>query len=104
MNKTAKIILGVTSAWPVVYLGVFTQIIFPTLMGDGFKGDYLATIVGLHFLTFLLCAFLFFYYLIKIINDKTLGNERTLWILGTIFLNAIVWPAYWYLHIWKKIK
>jgi hypothetical protein len=96
--------LGIVSAWPVVYFGFFTQMIAPDLLLNGFEGQNVWMIMILHFLTFLLCCFLFVYYLIKASTSKDLGDQKTLWILGLIFLNGAAWPIYWYFNIWKKVK
>lgn len=102
MGKTGKIVLGVLSAWPLVYFGIFTQMIVPQFLVNGLDGQNVWLIVLLHFLTFALCCFLFVYYLVKAANNKDLGEQKTLWILALIFLNGVAWPVYWYLNIWKK--
>lgn len=104
MGKIRAAVLGVLSAWPVLYYGYFSQVVLPSIVQSE---DIVATTkayLPLHLLTFLLCFFLFIYYLIKVLANKELGEEKKWWILGTIFLNGLVWPVYWYLHIWKKTK
>lgn len=102
MGKIGKIILGVLSIWPILYFGFFTQVMVPRILQDGFEGPYMATFLIVHLLTLLLCAVLFFVYLLKVIRNPKLGSQRTGWILGVIFLNGVAWPVYWYLHIWKN--
>ena len=104
MSKTAKIVLGVLSAWPVVYFGIFTQMLVPNLLVNGFQGGNIWPVLILHFLTFLLCCFLFVYYLVKAAGNKDLGDDKTKWILGLVFLSMAAWPVYWYFNIWKKVK
>lgn len=104
MSKTGKIILGVLSAWPLVYFGFFTQMIMPDILRNGFEGENVWLIIVLHLLTFALCTFLFVYYLVKAASNQELGKDKTMWILALIFLNGVAWPAYWYLNIWKKVK
>ena len=102
MSKFTKIILGVLSVWPVLYYGIFTQVILPGLAEQGFSWEAMKGMLLPHLATVLLCMVLFFYYLVKVLRNKELGENRTWWILGIIFLNAAAWPVYLYLYIWKK--
>lgn len=104
MSKTWKIILGVLSFSPILYLGVFTQYIIPTLMRQGTAWPYFWELVATHLTMMVLCFFLFIYYLVKVVNNQELGENKTMWILGLIFLNGVAWPVYWYFNIWKKVK
>lgn len=104
MGKIKTIILGVFSAWPVVYYGFFTQMILPTIVQSEDPLTAAKAYLPVHLLTLLLCFILFFYYLVKVIRNKELGEQKVWWVLGVIFLNGVAWPVYWYLYIWKKIK
>lgn len=104
MGKIRAAVLGVLSAWPVLYYGYFTQVVLPSIVQSE---DIVATskaYLPLHLLTILLCMFLFIYYFVKVISNASLGENKKWWILGVMFLNAGAWPVYWYLYIWKKAK
>lgn len=102
MGKTKAIILGVFSVWPVVYYGFFIQMILPAILQSEDPFTTAKDYLPIHLLTILLSLFLFFYYLVKVVRNKELGEQKVWWVLGIIFLNAVAWPVYWYLHIWKK--
>ncbi len=102
MGKTGKIILGVLSAWPVVYYGIFTQMVLPAFVSQGTAMTNFGLVLALHLLTALLCFILFVYYLVKTIKNDKLGEQKTAWVLAMIFVGPVAWPAYWYFNMWKK--
>lgn len=104
MGKTGKIILGVLSFSPILYLGIFIQHLAPTLVSQGTAWPFFWAFVATHLTMMALCFFLFIYYLVKAANNKELGEDKTMWILALIFLNGVAWPVYWYFNIWKKVK
>lgn len=104
MGKTKAIILGVFSVWPLVYYGFFTQMILPTIVQSEDTMLTVEAYLPIHLLTILLSFILFVYYLVKVAQNKELGEQKVWWVLGLIFLHAAVWPVYWYFNIWKKIK
>lgn len=104
MSKAKAVILGIFTVWPIIYLGYYFYYIIPWVLDNGLIWEQIKIWLLIHGLTALLCLVLFFYYLVHVLRNKALKKDRTMWILLTIFLNALAWPVYWYLYIWKKIK
>lgn len=104
MSKTWKVLLGILSISPALYLGIFTSHIVPTLVREGTEWPYLWLFLAAHFSMMVLCFFLLIYYLVHAAKNTALGDQKVWWILGLIFLNGAAWPVYWYFNIWKKVK
>lgn len=102
MGKAGKIILGILSVWPVLYFGIFTQMMIPGFVKNGVDTPNIWLIVAVHLLTALLCFILFVYYLVKTVKNDKLGDQKTAWVLAMIFVGPVAWPAYWYFFTWKK--
>lgn len=118
MSKSAKIILGVLSFLPFVFLlgyfvwfiGLFIHMMgaagsgnaYPREMPDYFSGNMIWMII-LMALMGIFTFGLLIYYIIHVVNNKAIdSNERLVWILVFIFANMIGYPIYWYMRIWQK--
>ena len=105
MEKPAKIILGIVTLWPILYLVVFFAFIlsqFFLITQEGtpsFEPFFL--IFGLHFLTMLWIFALLIFYIINVFkNDRIAQDKKTLWAVELFMGNMIAMPIYWYLYIW----
>ncbi|MBK8465646.1 MAG: hypothetical protein IPL32_07420 [Chloracidobacterium sp.] len=114
LSKTQKILLGVLSAWPFVYIFLFFIFIFglvalsPGGPGGGndldpFLGGGFVVLMVVHIITmFLIMALTVFYIVHAVKNTKLDSNMRIIWIVLFFFGGMIAEPIYWYLQIWKK--
>lgn len=107
MERASKIWLGIFTFLPLVLLAVYL-VFFAFLVKDILLyGDDIALMgdVGVALLLMLgigIIGFgLFVYYIIHVINAKSDGNEKLLWLLLFFVANIFAFPVYFYLRIWK---
>lgn len=111
LNKPAKIILGILTFLPILLaISIIGFVIF-NFISMVFNQEpampmmymsYLSYIIPYFFLVVFLSLGLFIYYLVHIIQNQYLDNEkRILWIVVLFVLGGITMPVYWYVHIWK---
>ena len=116
MSRSGKIILGVLSFLPFVFLlGYFVWFIglFVAMLGVAGNANpaemphyFLGNMVWMIILVVLMAIFSFgllIYYIVHVVNNKAIdSNERLVWILVFIFANMIGFPIYWYMRIWRN--
>ncbi|HEU4797095.1 MAG TPA: hypothetical protein VFT02_15785 [Pyrinomonadaceae bacterium] len=111
MGKSTKILLGIASLWPIVYMFLFFVFIFAGLVFGAGAGEpepggiqpMLALIFGLHLLTMVAILALTVFYIVNIFrNDRVDKDKKALWAIVIFMGNAIAMPIYWYLYIWKE--
>lgn len=111
LSKTQKILLGIASGWPIVYIVLFVVFIFGivALSSDGpgggldtlFAGGFVILLI-LHLITIILTLALMIFYIVHAVKNTRLdSNMRIVWILVFFFGGMLVLPVYWYLQIWK---
>jgi len=111
MFKTNKIVLGVLSLLPLLFLtlymltfaGIFTNTVNihrpengpPEFMVSTFFSS--VTVLGAFFLT---TIGLLIYYLFHLAcNPEFENDERFFWALAFLFIGSIAFPVYWYFKI-----
>lgn len=112
LNRPVKIIIGLTTAWVVLYPFLFLAVWFSMFFGitfasssvrEGFPfwGVPFSVIFLLHCLTILLGFFLDAFYLIHTIKNLA-GSEtiRIILALGIFLIPFIAMPLYYGLYIW----
>lgn len=109
--KSVKIALGVVTLLPFVFIiGSFMYLFFETVrilfsdtpLNPFMYLAYLGYVVPVFAGYSIFYLFLGILYLIHIIQNDVLDNEKTiLWIVIIIVLNGLAMPFYWYYHIWK---
>jgi hypothetical protein len=120
MKKSTKVLLGIASIWPVVYIGLFVLAIFlifalaaategggpapepsgplSVLIPLGFMGFF-----ALHLLTIADITALKIYYIIHAVKNQQLDqNMKIMWILLFVFATLIAEPIFWFLYIWRE--
>ncbi len=114
LTKTQKILLGIASGWPLVYIFIFIAFIFGmialTAGGPGSGNEFNPLLGGgfvvlmiVHMLTiFLTLALTVFYIVHAVKNTKLDSNMRIIWIVLFFFGGMIAQPIYWYLQVWKE--
>ncbi len=114
LSKTQKILLGIASGWPVVYIFLFVAFIFVMVAmptggagGEGelnplFGGGFVVLFL-IHMITiFLTLALTVFYIVHAVKNTKLDSNMRIVWIVLFFLGGMVAHPVYWYLQIWKE--
>lgn len=114
LSRTQKILLGIVSAWPLVYIFLFLAFIFALIAmsaGNPGGGGELDPIFGggfvilmlVHMVTiFLTLALTIFFIVHAVKNTKLDSNMRIIWIVLFFLGGMIAHPIYWYLQIWKE--
>jgi hypothetical protein len=112
MTKPKALILGIFTAWPILYMflfmgTIFSQIImmdFGTKQAAGELPIIMKIIFPLHFLTMIWIFVLLAVYIRHIFKtDAIPQDKKALWAVVIFLGNMIAMPVYWYLYIWKKI-
>lgn len=109
MQKPTKVILGVATLWPIVYVFLFMALFFSAILfgpGPAESGSgthpLMALFVGVHLLTMLLILALTVFYIVDIFrNERVEKDKKALWAVVIFLGNVIAMPIYWYLYIWK---
>jgi len=111
MKKVKKIILGLITIWPIIYMVLFITFIcclaaFPkfteTLESNGGK-FFAAPMFILHGLTMLIMLGLMVFYFIHAMKNKKLEDfEKVIWIIVLVMVGIVTMPIYWYASIWKE--
>jgi hypothetical protein len=101
MEKTTRILLGVLSFLPLVYMIVCIPILFiyPDIGIFGPNVDLFmlyALIGNIMIWPIVVC---FMYNVFK--NESIPKNDKPLYVLGLLFFNVFFIPFYWYSHIWN---
>lgn len=115
MNRSKKILLGLATIWPLIYL-VFVVIFLATIAflpaaqspfpvvrsPELLLGRSLGLFLLLHFLTIFWATGLVIFYISHAVRNRQLSNDMRLLWASLIFVgNLITMPIYWYLCIWK---
>lgn len=115
MSKSLKIILGIITLLPFVFMGGYFLwfMSFFMRMSDNLEAGDPDAVPRLMFgnmgwmflflgMAILISFGLMIYYIVHVVNNKKIdSNERLVWILVFIFANMIGYPVYWYMRIWK---
>lgn len=111
LSKSKKIMLGLLSIWPVVYILIFMILIFSISAFGPFSFSshnnssliVFIPIMIVHVLTIVCCIGLMIYYIIHAVRSAKLTQEmKIVWILLLVLCYTIVSPIYWYFNIWKE--
>ena len=113
MKKPAKILLGIATLWPLLYMFIFfalifSQVFFMSQMGepshDG-PPTFFIVLMSLHFLTMLWIFGLLIIYIINVFkNERVDKDKKALWAVVLFLGNMFAMPVYWYLYIWREPK
>ena len=99
LSKTQKILLGIASGWPLVYIFVFIAFIFAMVAMSGggsggggelnpmFGGGFVVLILVHMFTIFLTIGLTVFYIVHAVKNAKLDSNMRIIWIVLFFYIN-----------------
>ncbi len=110
MKKSTKILLGLATLWPFLYLILFFLFVFSSILfmpGTGGEESgtnfFFAVFIALHLLTMLWIMALTVFYMVNVFrNDRVDKDKKVLWAVVIFMGNMIAMPIYWYLYIWKQ--
>ena len=109
MKKSTKILLGLATLWPFVYMilffiFVFSSILFmPSQPGEQSGPPFFFVVfIALHLLTMLWIMALTVFYMVNVFrNDRVDKDKKVLWAVVIFMGSIIAMPIYWYLYIWR---
>ena len=110
MKKRNKILLGIATAWPLLYIPLFVLFMFSfALMADrgappdgAFPAMFLL-ILPFHMLTILGGLALSVFYIVNVFrNPRVEKDKQVMWVVLLFMVGLIAQPIYWYLYIWRE--
>jgi uncharacterized membrane protein len=114
MSKNGKIFLGIVSFVPIVlvivymisFFSLFTSVFHESVQQGNRPPEFMMGNVGMLMalvpLLIVSSLGLFVYYFVHITNNTRIDNiGRLVWIFVIVATNAIGFPVYWYMQIWK---
>jgi len=94
-----KIALLIFGLLPCIYF-----ILFFTIVGPGERTTSLFFII-IFVITAISIPGAFIFYVVDVYrNSGVIKEQKHLWAAVLFFGNVLVYPFYWYLHIWRKPK
>ena len=109
MKPSTKVLLGLASLWPFVYMIFFFIFVLSSFFflssspGQEFGPPVSFMVVFLlHLLTILWIMALTVFYIVNVFrNERVDKDKKVLWAVVLFMGNIIAMPIYWYLYIWK---
>ena len=110
MKSPIKILLGLATLWPFVYMILFFVFVFSSFLFLSSSAGHEAgppvsfmIIFPLHLLTMLWIMALTVFYIVNVFrNERVEKDKKVLWAVVLFMGNLIAMPIYWYLYIWKE--
>lgn len=102
VTKARKLILGVVSCWPAVYMLVFMLVVNLWAFFDAGHGGRAFAIVALfHLLTILATIALLVWYIRYVFATNRLpADKKALWATVLLLGNALAMPVFFWLYVW----
>jgi len=105
MSRDKAILLGILTAWPLVYMGIFMLSVFGMFLSGGHPATLFpfAALMVLHLLTMLLVVVLLVIYIVYVFqSDRVPQDLKALWAVVLFLGNAVAMMVFWYIYIWKQ--
>jgi len=110
MKSSTKVLLGLASLWPFVYMILFFIFVLSSFFflspstGKEFGPPVSFMVIFLlHLLTMLWIMALTIFYIVNVFrNERVDKDKKVLWAVVLFMGNLIAMPIYWYLYIWKE--
>ncbi len=108
MEKPTKILVGIATVWPFVYMLLFmlfmsSAFLFLGNPGGGEPPLPFFLIFPLHLFTMLAIMALTVFYIVNVFrNERVEKDKKVLWAVVLFMGSMIAMPIYWYLYIWKE--
>ncbi len=110
MKKSTKVLLGIATVWPILWIPIFIAAMFSTILlnGPGRPPDpdvfplAMLIILPIHMLTVFGSIALSIFYIVNVFrNNRVKKDQQVLWVVMLIMFGMIAEPIYWYMYIWK---
>ena len=110
MKKSTKVLLGIATVWPILWIPIFIAAMFSTILltGPGGKPDpdvfplVFLFIFPIHFITVFGSMALSIFYIVNVFRNKRIQKDhQILWVVLLFMFGIVAEPIYWYLYIWK---
>lgn len=101
MRKIVKVLVGIATLWPLLYLVLFML----TILGSVFRTFAVpfTILVPLHLLTMVWLMGLTAFYIVNLMKNERLDRDKKiLWAVLLFMGNMVTMPVYWYLCIWRE--
>jgi hypothetical protein len=111
MSKPAKILLGVATVAPIVFMILLVVVFFSAFSsfssGRRVNMDAFSSLFGaiftLQILLWLLTLGLTVFYIVNVFrNGRVEKDKKALWAVVIFLGNILAMPVYWYLYIWRE--
>ncbi len=116
MKKSTKVLLGIATIWPVLYMFLFMAamlLVFafnagppgsaPRLPGSPLLPVGFVGLIVVHLMTILGTLALTVFYIIRVFKTERLDqNLKIMWMLLLFFAGMFAQPVFWYLYIWRE--
>lgn len=114
LSRPIKIVVGVFTAWPLLYIVVFFAFIAGTMfwMSQSASGDEshssgppvgLFLLFAAHFATILLMFGLIAFYIIFLFKtDRVPQDQKALWAVVLFLGNMLAMPVFFCLYVWPE--
>src|SRR5687768_1551596 len=110
LGRKSKLLLGLATCWPILYLGIFISFIVVNVFLGSFRSrpgsdgppTAFLVIFALHFLTILWIFALFAIYVTYLFRtDRVKEDKKALWAVVLFMGNMIAMPIFFYLYVWR---
>ncbi len=105
MNKSQKILLGIATIFPIIYMIIFSTIIILSIFTVSIDIDSIFPYLFIaHIFTIIFTIALIIFYIIHILKNSMISykSEKIILSILIFFFNAIAMPIYYYIYIVKK--
>ncbi len=115
MTRNRKILLGIATIWPFIYLAVFFIVFFGFFIysvsindqgrtnSSNLPGPGIIMFFALHIFTIIWVLALTIFYIFNVFkNDRVDKDKKALWAVVIFLGNIFAMPVYWYLYIWRE--
>lgn len=115
MKKSTKILLGIVTIWPAVYMFLFfvgimlMMFLLPSEAGStagqpqsplvpiGFLGFF-----AIHMLTILLIMGLIAFYIVRVFKTPLDEAMKIMWTVLICMFGVFAMPVFWFMYIWRE--
>jgi cytosine/uracil/thiamine/allantoin permease len=117
MTKNQKILLGIATLWPILYVvfaGIFiliTAFYFIFIVSRDSSNlinlppSIFMALLAIHIITAIWSLALIVIYIIDVFhNDRVPKDMKALWAIVIFFGSFLSMPIYWYLNLWREPK
>jgi hypothetical protein len=111
LSKPLKLLIGVLTVWPCLYLVLFLAVFAFMFLSFGRAGrgpspaeiqQGFAVLFILHFATMVLVLGLMAFYIVHLFQARSVPQDRkVLWAVILFLGNVFAMPVYWYMHVWR---